>query len=131
MDPDVRGEFARHLCLELMELAADHAVARWTVDPALHHFRGVVHGGVHSSVVETLASVAAAQWYGDRGQVVGVNNNTLVLRAVEAGTLSSQAWPLHQDDQRQVWTVETRDGDGALVARGEVLLQNLPRGDDA
>jgi uncharacterized protein (TIGR00369 family) len=80
---------------------------------------------VHSSVVETLASVGGAAWLGDRGQVVGVNNNTDFYRAVRAGTLTSTATPLHRGRSQQVWVVETVDEQGRVAARGQVRLQNL------
>ena len=86
---------------------------------------GIVHGGAHCGVVETLASVGAATWLGDRGQVVGVNNSTDFFRAVSEGHLTSTATPVHRGRSQQVWIVETVDEDGRLVSRGQVRLQNL------
>jgi 1,4-dihydroxy-2-naphthoyl-CoA hydrolase len=76
-------------------------------------------------VVETLASVGAATWLGERGKVVGVNNNTDFFRAVTTGEMSSVATPLHRGRSQQLWLVETKDATGRLVARGQVRLQNL------
>jgi uncharacterized protein (TIGR00369 family) len=76
-------------------------------------------------VVETLASLAAAVWLGDKGKVVGVNNNTDFFRAVAEGALESRATPLHRGRSQQLWVVETRDAEDRLVARGQVRLQNL------
>nr|WP_284288716.1 PaaI family thioesterase [Angustibacter aerolatus] len=59
--------------------------ATWTVGPAVHQPAGILHGGVHSWVVETLASVGAQTWLGDDGHVVGVNNSTDFYRAVRDG----------------------------------------------
>jgi 1,4-dihydroxy-2-naphthoyl-CoA hydrolase len=72
-----------------------------------------------------LASMGAALWFGDRGNVVGVNNNTDFYRAVSEGLLTSTAKPLHQGRSQQVWLVETEDEAGRVVARGQVRLQNL------
>jgi len=119
------GAFVEHLGVELTEVAGDRVVATWTARPELHQPYGIVHGGVHCSVIETLASVGAAVWMGERGQVVGVNNNTDFYRAVREGTLTSTATPLHQGRSQQVWVVETVGEDGRLVARGQVRLQNL------
>ncbi len=66
-------------------MTADRVVATWEAAPKHHQPYGIVHGGVHCSVVETLASFGAATWLGDRGQVVGVNNNTDFYRAVREG----------------------------------------------
>ncbi|HYO39446.1 MAG TPA: PaaI family thioesterase [Nocardioidaceae bacterium] len=122
------GAFVAHLGVDFTELNAERVVATWTARPELHQPHGVVHGGVHCSVVETLASVGGAVWLGERGHVVGVNNNTDFYRAVREGLLTSTATPLHQGRSQQVWVVETVDADGRLVARGQVRLQNLAAG---
>ena len=122
LDP---GPFVSHLGVELTEVSGDRVVATWTARPELHQPYGIVHGGVHSSVVETVASVGAAVWMGDEGKVVGVSNTTDFYRAVREGTLTSTATPLHRGRSQQVWLVETVGEDGKVVARGQVRLQNL------
>ncbi|HZW41591.1 MAG TPA: PaaI family thioesterase, partial [Agromyces sp.] len=87
-----------------------------------------LHGGIHSWIVETVASLAAATWFGDQGQVVGVSNQTDFYRAVRGGQLTSIGTPVHRGRSQQVWTVETRDDGDRLVARGQVRLQNLEQG---
>lgn len=124
-DIDITGSFVEHLGVQFGELSGDLVTATWTARPELHQPYGIVHGGVHCSVVETLASVGAALWMGDRGKVVGVNNNTDFYRAVREGTLTSTATPLHRGRSQQVWVVETVGEDGKVVARGQVRLQNL------
>ncbi len=119
------GAFVEHLGLEFTEIDDDRLVATWTARPELHQPFGIVHGGVHCSVVETLASFGAARWLGERGNVVGVNNSTDFFRAVSEGTLTSTATPVHRGRSQQVWIVETVDVEGRLVSRGQVRLQNL------
>jgi len=119
------GPFVEYLGLELTEVSGDRVAARWKAQPRLHQPYGIVHGGVYCSVVETLASVGAAMWLGERGKVVGVNNNTDFFRAVSEGLLVSVARPLHRGRSQQVWVVETEDEQGRTVARGQVRLQNL------
>ena len=130
---DASGPFVNHLGLEFAELTADRVVATWKALPQLHQPYGIVHGGVHCSVVETLASVGAATWAQERtpgAKVVGVNNNTDFYRAVREGSLTSTATPLHRGRSQQVWLVETvTDDDGKVVARGQVRLQNLYDGE--
>jgi 1,4-dihydroxy-2-naphthoyl-CoA hydrolase len=126
---DFTGEFVRHLGIRFTEVSGDRVVAEWEVAPKHHQPYGIVHGGVHCSVFETLASFGAATWLGDRGQVVGVNNNTDFYRAVRDGGLTSTATPIHRGRLQQVWGVETVDAQGRTVARGQVRLQNLyPQG---
>lgn len=124
-DMDTTGQFAAWLGIELIETTGDRVVATWSAEPKLHQPYGIVHGGVHCSVVETLASIGGAVWLGERGQVVGVNNNTDFYKAVREGTLTSTATPVHRGRSQQVWAVETVTEDGRVAARGQVRLQNL------
>ncbi|MBV9831707.1 MAG: PaaI family thioesterase [Marmoricola sp.] len=114
----------KYIGLEFTEVTGDRVVATWPAESKLHQPYGIVHGGVHCAVVETLASVGAATWF-DSGQVVGVNNNTDFYRAVSSGTITSTATPVHRGKSQQVWVVESVQEDGTVVARGQVRLQNL------
>jgi len=129
--PDMLGPFAQVLGLELKTATGDELVATWEATPELHQPYGIVHGGVHCTVVETLGSIAGWLWYGDRGKVVGVNNTTDFYRAVSEGRLTSTARPVHRGRSQQVWIIETEDESGRLVARGQLRLQNLPSASDA
>src|SRR3954471_13405475 len=125
---DFTGEFVRHLGIDVTEVTPDRVVAVWDAAPKHHQPYGIVHGGVHCSVVETLASFGAATWLGDQGQVVGVNNSTDFYRAVREGSLTSTATPVHRGRTQQVWVVETVTADDKVAARGQVRLQNLDNG---
>ncbi len=124
------GNFVDWLGLEFVEMSGDGVVCTWAAEPRMHQPYGIVHGGIHCSVVETLASFGAATWLGEKGQVVGVNNNTDFYRAVSEGSHTSTARPVHRGRSQQVWAVETvADDTGKVVARGQVRLQNLyPQG---
>jgi 1,4-dihydroxy-2-naphthoyl-CoA hydrolase len=121
------GVVGQAIGLVVDEVSDDRMRVRWNVTPEVHQPDGILHGGIHSWIVETVASVAAAAWFGDQGQVVGVSNQTDFYRAVREGELTSTGTPLHRGRTQQVWVVETRDDADRLVARGQVRLQNLPR----
>jgi 1,4-dihydroxy-2-naphthoyl-CoA hydrolase len=89
---------------------------------------GIVHGGVYTAVVETVASVGASAAVKELGQfAVGLNNSTDFLRPMVEGRVNVTGTPVHQGRSQQLWQVViTRDGDGKEVARGTVRLQNLP-----
>jgi 1,4-dihydroxy-2-naphthoyl-CoA hydrolase len=125
MGTDDLGPFATSLGLEVDSADGDAVTAHWTVRPDLLQPHGIVHGGVHCSVVETLASLGAAVWLGDRGRVVGVSNNTDFYRATTEGTLRATARPVHRGRSQQVWVVEILDDQERTVSRGQVRLQNL------
>lgn len=117
--------FDKVLGLRYVEASGDRVHAEWEVRPELHQPYGIVHGGVYCAVIESLASVGAALWLGERGNVVGVNNNTDFLRAVRSGLLTAVAEPQHRGRLQQLWRVVITGPDGRLVAEGRVRLQNL------
>jgi 1,4-dihydroxy-2-naphthoyl-CoA hydrolase len=85
---------------------------------------GIVHGGVHSGLIESLASIGAFLFARERGQhVVGLENNTSFIRAVRAGKkLRAVATPVTRGRQTQVWAANIVDEDDRLVATGRVRL---------
>lgn len=120
------GPFAEFLGLEVTSATKDEVQARWTVTQSLLQPYGLLHGGVHCAVVETMASLAASLWLGPEGRVVGTTNSTDFYRATRSGDqLRSVARPLHRGRSRQVWRVETHDDQQRLVSAGQVAIQNL------
>jgi uncharacterized protein (TIGR00369 family) len=117
--------FQEVLGLELVEASGDRVVYTCTVRGDLHQPYGILHGGVHCSIVESAASLAGAIWLGDSGQVVGVNNSTNFIRAVSEGTLTATATPLQRGRTQQLWQVAIVDDQDRLVAHGQVRLANL------
>ncbi|HEU5484545.1 MAG TPA: PaaI family thioesterase [Microlunatus sp.] len=128
LDPSVLGPYSDALGLTVTTATPDLVEASWTVTDALLQPYGLLHGGAHCAVVETLASVAASLWLGSDGQVVGTTNTTDFYRASRTGDrLTSITRPLHRGRSRQVWRVETFDDQQRLVAAGQVAIQNLRR----
>ncbi len=109
------------------ELSLHRAVAHVDPDERHHQPYGIVHGGVWCSIVESLASVAAALQVAQDGRfVVGVSNSTDFLRAHRTGRVDAVAEPVHVGRTQQLWQVVlTRTVDGKAVARGQVRLQNV------
>src|SRR4051794_36059896 len=105
-----------YLGMTLEEATADRVVLRWSVRPEITQPYGIVHGGTYCTAVESSASVGAALWFGDRGRVVGVSNQTDFYRAVTAGELTATALPVHRGRSQQVWRVTVTDDDGRTVA---------------
>ena len=122
--------WVRAMGVEITHATADEVRAEWTVAEQHLQAYGIVHGGVHCGVIETLASVGAALWalQHERG-VVGLENHTSFLRAVRAGTrLRAVATPLQRGRRTQVWQAEIRDEEERLVASGRVRLLCLEQG---
>ena len=119
--------FGRATGLRLTAVSGDRVTGVVEVGPEQHTPWGVVHGGVYCAVIEAAASVGASAAVAADGRfAVGVNNNTDFIRATTEGRLEVVAEPIQQGRTQQLWQVLiTRADDGALVARGQVRLQNI------
>ena len=127
VDLESAGAFARASGFDPVEVSGTRVTGTVTLGPDQHTPWGVVHGGVYCTVVESAASVGASTAVTDRGQFsVGVSNSTDFLRPMTAGRLDVVAEPVQQGRTLQLWLVTLTRGDGKLVARGQVRLQNVP-----
>jgi len=108
---------------------ADEVSAELTVGPEHLQGYGIVHGGVHCGLIESLASIGAALYALPKQQsVVGLENTTSFIRAVRAGAkLRATATPVTRGRKTQVWSAQVLDADGRIVATGRVRLLCLER----
>jgi uncharacterized protein (TIGR00369 family) len=121
-------DFDSFLGLVFDEVSAERVTAH--LDLEMRHMQpyGILHGGIYCTIVESLASVAAATWAMAQGMVgvVGVHNATDFLRSVRDGTIAGEALPIHRGRTQQLWQVDiTVAGSDRILARGQVRLQNL------
>jgi len=122
----VRDGWNAAMGLRFVRATADEVVVEWEIGS--HHLQpyGIVHGGVHAGVIETIASVGAAIHARPRGQaVVGLENHTSFLHAVRDGVLRATARPLTRGRRTQVWEGTITDATGRLIATGRVRLMCL------
>jgi uncharacterized protein (TIGR00369 family) len=123
----VKAGFDQLIGLDITSVDADEVRATIVVTPQLLQPYGLLHGGVLCSIVETLGSVGGAAWFGERGNVVGTSNHTNLLRSARDGArLHAVATPVHRGRTQQLWSVEVRDEQDRLVAKGELRVANLP-----
>ncbi|AGP39081.1 PaaI family thioesterase [Sorangium sp. So ce296] len=109
--------------LRLVRATGDGVEAELDVGPQHRQAYGIVHGGVHAGIIETLASVGAALHALPEGRsVVGLENHTSFLRAVRSGRLRAEARPLDRGRRTQVWEGSVHDEQGRLCATGRVRL---------
>ena len=109
--------------VRFVRVTADEVVAEVNVGPEHRQAYGIVHGGVHCGLIETLASIGAAldAMKGGRS-VVGLENHTSFLKAVRSGRLVAKAVPIMRGRRSQVWEGTVTDESGKLVAKGSVRL---------
>lgn len=120
-----RDGWAQAMELRFVRASADVVEIEWTVGKQHLQPYGIVHGGVHCGVIETVCSIGAALAVGARGGnrgAVGLENHTTFIRAVREGArLRCTATPLTRGRTTQVWQADVREGE-ALIATGRVRL---------
>lgn len=115
--------------IHFVNATADEVTAELEIGPHHRQAYGIVHGGVYSGMIETLASVGAALWARRHQQtVVGLENQTSFLHAVREGKLRATAKPLMRGRRTQVWEATVSDDAGRTVANGKVRLLTLDAG---
>ena len=122
------GAWLQSLGMVLDEISGTRVTAHLDLGPQHHTPWGVVHGGIYTTLIESVASVGASAAVFDRGQfAVGVNNTTDFLRSMRVGRVDVGAEPVIQGRVQQLWHVTiTRHEDGKAIAQGRVRLQNVP-----
>ena len=120
------GGWAAANNLRFVSITDEECIAEVTV--AEQHLQpyGIVHGGVHAGIIETICSIGAAfaaRKRGHQGGVVGLENHTSFIKAVRAGTvLRGTATPVTRGRTTHVWDAKVTDPQGQIVARGTVRL---------
>src|SRR5437660_9840634 len=105
--------WVKDMGIVILTASADEVTCEIEIAEKHHQGYGIVHGGVHCGVVETLASIGAAIVAHPRGQrVVGLENNTSFVRAVRSGKLTATAKPVTRGRPSQLWEAWIRDADG-------------------
>jgi 1,4-dihydroxy-2-naphthoyl-CoA hydrolase len=122
----IRGGWANAMDIRFVSASENEITVEVTV--AEQHLQpyGIVHGGVHAGIIETICSMGAAiaaRARGHQGGVVGLENHTSFIRAARAGTvLRATALPVTRGRTTHVWEAKITDPQGQVVARGTVRL---------
>jgi len=117
--------------LEILERGDELVLARLAVRDELKQPMGFVHGGVLTSIAETLASVGTAGAVIAQGNAaMGLSNQTSFLRPIVAGTVHARAQRRHRGRTTWVWDIEITDDDGRLCAlsRMTIAVRPIPAG---
>ncbi len=125
----VRGGWNKAMGIHFIQATGDEVIAELEITAQHLQAYGIVHGGVHSGLIETVASVGAALAALPRNQsVVGLENHTSFLNAVREGKLRATARPLMRGRRTQVWEATVTDAAGRSVASGRVRFLALEAG---
>jgi 1,4-dihydroxy-2-naphthoyl-CoA hydrolase len=128
-DDLIKGQsnFDAHLGTEWIQLDPDDARARIEMRDELRQPYGILHGGVYSSLVESLCSYATATAvYPDGMIAMGQSIEVSFLRPVGSGHAEARAVARHRGRTTWVWQVEVVDDDGRLCAVAKMTMAVRP-----
>jgi 1,4-dihydroxy-2-naphthoyl-CoA hydrolase len=118
------GGLARAMGIRFTELTPGRAVATMPVEPNTQP-GGILHGGAHCVLAETLASTAASVHAGPGRYAVGVDVNATHQRAIAAGTVTGTCTAVHLGGTLTVHEVVMTDESGRRLSTARVT--NLVR----
>ena len=116
--------------LELLELTDELVRGRVAVRDDLKQPAGLVHGGVHAAIAESLASFGTAFAVMPQGKLaMGLSNQTSFLRPITEGTIHAEARRRHRGRTTWVWEVDITDDEGRLCAliRMTIAVREITR----
>jgi uncharacterized protein (TIGR00369 family) len=105
----------------------DHARVRVTLRDELRQPVGLLHGGVMSSLIESVCSRATALAVFENGMTaMGQSISVNFIRPVTEGHAEVQAKARHRGRTTWVWDAEVRDAEQRLCALGQMTTAVRP-----
>lgn len=129
MDFTTASPYDRHYGLTIDEATEELVRGHVPVEEHVLQPVGLVHGGVHASIAEALASVGTNVGVIPDGKIgLGQSNNSSFLRPITSGTIHAVARRRHRGRTTWIWDVELTDDDGRLCAlsRVTIAVRDLP-----
>jgi 1,4-dihydroxy-2-naphthoyl-CoA hydrolase len=121
------GGLPKHLGIEFGESGPELATASLAVGDHLLQPYGVVHGGVHAALAETVCSRATMLAVQDDGMVaMGQSNHATFVRPVSEGQINARATPRHRGRTTWIWDCEISDDEGRLCALVRMTIAVRP-----
>jgi uncharacterized protein (TIGR00369 family) len=125
--PDLRSPFDELIGTEWLDDDPDHARVRLPLRGDLLQPVGLLHGGVVSSLIESLCSRATAIAVYSQGMVaMGQSIQVNFLRPVTDGAVEVRAQARHRGRSTWVWEAEAVDANGKLSALAQMTVVVRP-----
>lgn len=105
-----------HIGIEFIEFGDDFIKAKMPVDHRTYQPMGLLHGGAHVVLAETLGSMAANLCIDNTKEyALGLDINSNHIRAVKTGFVIGTAKPIHIGSKTQVWEIKITDENEKLL----------------
>jgi 1,4-dihydroxy-2-naphthoyl-CoA hydrolase len=128
----LRSHFDALLGTEWLDDDPSHARVRVTMRDELRQPVGLLHGGVMSSLVESVCSRATAlAVMGDGMMAMGQSISVSFIRPVIDGHAEVHAKARHRGRTTWVWDAQVEDADGNLCALAQmtIAVRPIPKAD--
>ncbi len=113
------GTMAEHMGIVFEELTAERAVARFPVERNTQPY-GLVHGGAHVALAETLGSMAANVFAGPGKMAVGLDVNATHQRGASSGWVTGTCTAIHLGRTLCVHEIVMTDDDGRRLSTARI-----------
>lgn len=124
---ELRSHFDVLLGTEWLGDDPDRARVRLPLRDELRQPFGLLHGGVMSSLVESICSRATALAVADRGMIaMGQAISVNFIRPITEGAIEVEARARHRGRTTWVWDVEVRDDEVRLCALAQMTIAVRP-----
>ena len=113
------GTMAEHMGIVFEELTAERAVARFPVERNTQPY-GLVHGGAHVALAETLGSMAANVFAGPEKMAVGLDVNATHQRGASSSWVTGTCTAIHLGRTLCVHEIVMTDDDGRRLSTARI-----------
>jgi 1,4-dihydroxy-2-naphthoyl-CoA hydrolase len=127
-DPDrMPSHFDQLLGTEWIDDDPDHAVVRLEMRDELRQPFGLLHGGVMSTLIESVCSRSTALSVIPEGKIaMGQSITVNFIRPLTAGSAEVRARARHRGRTTWVWEAEVLDAEDRLCAQAQMTIAVRP-----
>lgn len=105
-----KNTLVEHLGIEYLEIGEDFVKARMPVDDRTRQPMGLLHGGAHVVLAESLGSMAANMCLDiTKEYALGLDINSNHIKSVRSGFVIGIAKPIHLGGKTQIWEIKIYD----------------------
>lgn len=116
LNSNKNDDMVKYLGIEFTEVGEDFIAGKMPVDHRTRQPFGILHGGAHVVLAETLGSVAAnLVLEPNKGHAVGLDINSNHIKSIREGYVYGVARPIHIGGTTQVWEIKISNENQQLL----------------
>jgi 1,4-dihydroxy-2-naphthoyl-CoA hydrolase len=121
-----KSTMVEHLGIEYLEIGDDYVKAKMPVDHRTRQPMGLLHGGAHVVLAESLGSMAANLCLDNSKEyALGLDINSNHIKSVREGFVFGIAKPIHIGAKTQVWEIKIYDEKDRLLNISRLTMMVL------